>query len=106
MQEEMSYAEYIDITELLAQNKGFYLGNGVREKLLDMFRQVVNQKDFGNGRYARNILEKAKIKQASRNYAKRQQTWWRHCKEAKFVDICDKNFENIVNFAISLAESD
>lgn len=47
-----------------------------------------------------------KIKQASRNYAKRQQTWWRHCKEAKFVDICDKNFENIVNFAISYAKSD
>lgn len=53
-------------------------------------------------------LEEAvdKIKQASRNYAKRQQTWWRHCKEAKFVDICDKNFENIVNFAISFAKSD
>jgi len=47
-----------------------------------------------------------KIKQASRNYAKRQQTWWRHCKEAEFVDICDKNFENIVNFAISFAKRD
>ena len=31
-----------------------------------MFRQVVNQKDFGNGRYARNVVEKAKMKQASR----------------------------------------
>ena len=31
-----------------------------------MFGQVVNQKDFGNGRYARNVLEKAKMKQASR----------------------------------------
>ena len=33
---------------------------------MDMFRQVVNQKDFGNGRYVRNVLEKAKMKQASR----------------------------------------
>ena len=48
----------------------------------------------------------AKIKQASRNYAKRQDTWWRHCKDAEFVDICDKNFENIVNFAISFAKRD
>lgn len=58
--------ELFDITELLAKNKGLSLGNGVREKLLDMFRQVINQKDYGNGRYARNVLEKAKMKQASR----------------------------------------
>ena len=58
--------ELFDITELLAKNKGLSLGKGVKEKLLDMFGQVVNQKDFGNGRYARNVLEKAKMKQASR----------------------------------------
>ncbi len=47
-----------------------------------------------------------KIKQASRNYAKRQQTWWRHCENAVMLDICGENFENIVNFVISLAEND
>jgi len=47
-----------------------------------------------------------KIKQASRNYAKRQQTWWRRCESAINVDVCTENFENIVNFVISLAKSD
>lgn len=47
-----------------------------------------------------------KIKQASRNYAKRQQTWWRRCENAITVDICKENFENIVNFAVSLAKND
>ncbi len=50
-----------------------------------------------------------RIKQASRNYAKRQDTWWRHSGEAILLDTCDekfKNFENIVNFAISLAKKD
>ncbi len=47
-----------------------------------------------------------KIKQASRNYAKRQQTWWRHCESAYNVDVSSENFENIVNFVISLAKND
>lgn len=47
-----------------------------------------------------------KIKQASRNYAKRQQTWWRHCESATHVDVCSENFENIVNFVVSLAKND
>ena len=70
--------------------------------------QAIGYKEIIEYFEGRSTLEEAidKIKQASRNYAKRQQTWWRHCKEAKFFDICDKNFENIVNFAISLAESD
>lgn len=58
--------ELFEITKLLAKNKGFSLGEGVREKLVEMFGKVVNEKDFGNGRYARNVLELAKRKQASR----------------------------------------
>lgn len=70
--------------------------------------QAIGYKEITQYFEGRLTLDEAvdKIKQASRNYAKRQQTWWRHCKEANFVDICDKNFENIVNFAISYAKSD
>ena len=70
--------------------------------------QAIGYKEITEYFEGKSTLEEAieKIKQASRNYAKRQQTWWRHSNEARFVDICDKNFENIVNFAISLAESD
>ena len=61
--------------------------------------------DFIDGRCS---LEEAveRVKQASRNYAKRQQTWWKRYENALHVDICGENFENIVNFAISLAKKD
>lgn len=58
--------ELFGIAKLLADNQGICFGEGVKEKLLESFGQVVNQRDFGNGRYARNLLEKAKMKQASR----------------------------------------
>ncbi|MGB4793041.1 hypothetical protein [Pseudolactococcus chungangensis] len=35
-------------------------------KLDDLFETVSHQKDFGNGRFVRNLLEKAELKQASR----------------------------------------
>ncbi len=45
----------------------------------------------------------ARIKKASRNYAKRQLTWFRHMPGAIPYDVARGcNFENIVNFALSL----
>ncbi len=46
------------------------------------------------------LLEAAdKIKQSSRNYAKRQLTWFKRYQEARFEDICAPlDYENIVNF--------
>ncbi len=70
--------------------------------------QAIGYKEITEYFEGRSTFDEAvcKIKQASRNYAKRQQTWWRHSDGAEFVDICDKNFENIVNFAISFAKRD
>jgi tRNA dimethylallyltransferase len=47
-----------------------------------------------------------RIKQASRNYAKRQDTWWRRNKNAHLIDVSSENFKNIVNFVISFAKND
>lgn len=38
----------------------------VEKRLLEHFRMVKRQKDFGNGRYIRNFVERIKIKQANR----------------------------------------
>lgn len=35
-------------------------------KLTDFFDTARNESDFGNGRYVRNVIEKAKIAQATR----------------------------------------
>ncbi len=83
----------------------------VRELDLDIRStagQGIGYKEMAEYISGRCTLDEAvdKIKQASRNYAKRQQTWWRRCENAVMVDICKENFENIVNFAISLAKND
>ena len=64
--EDYSAEELCDITELLAEKSGMTLSSGVKEKLLPAFRSAAQEADFGNGRFARNILEQAKVNQADR----------------------------------------
>ena len=64
--EDYNEEELVSITEMLARAKGLRLGNGVREKLVPIFRENRSAPDFGNGRFARNLVEKATMRQASR----------------------------------------
>lgn len=58
------------IAALTAQKKGLHLNDQAQEKLASIFETARRQTDFGNGRYVRNILEKAKMAQATRLLAK------------------------------------
>ena len=58
--------ELFEITEFMADDKKMKLGNGVREKLTQIFETAMKSSDFGNGRYVRNLFEKAIMKQATR----------------------------------------
>ena len=58
--------ELLSIAEMLAKAKGLRFGDGVREKLLPIIRENISAPDFGNGRFARNLVEKAAMCQASR----------------------------------------
>lgn len=62
--------ELCDIAELIARKKGLNIDGKAREKLLSIFAEVQGEKDFGNGRYVRNVIEKARMAQASRLLAK------------------------------------
>ncbi len=64
--EDYSEEELYSIAELLASAKGLRLGPGVREKLLPILRESMRAPDFGNGRFARGLVEKAAMLQASR----------------------------------------
>lgn len=56
---------------------------------------------------ATSLAEAAEaVKQNSRNYAKRQLTWFRRYPDAVRVDITDRTCENIVNFLISLVDNE
>ncbi|MBR3969074.1 MAG: AAA family ATPase [Clostridia bacterium] len=58
--------ELCDIAELIAAEKKFVLSSDAKEKLKNVFDKAQRQNDFGNGRFARNIIEKAKMAQANR----------------------------------------
>jgi AAA+ superfamily predicted ATPase len=63
---DYSADELIDITALLAKKQGISLAPDVADKLKPIYEGALRSDDFGNGRYARNLLEKARLKQASR----------------------------------------
>ena len=64
--DDYSIDELCSITELIAKQKGLILADDAKEKLRGIYDIAIRDDDFGNGRYVRNILEKAKMAQASR----------------------------------------
>lgn len=58
--------ELLQILQLMADQKGLSLEQGVADKCREIFKQAVNQKDFGNGRFVRNLIEQAIMQQANR----------------------------------------
>lgn len=64
--DDYSESELLDITKLLARDRDIILDPSCDQKLLDIYKKARQNPSFGNGRYARNVLEKAKLNQASR----------------------------------------
>lgn len=58
--------ELCSIAELIAKEKGLELSEDAISKLGNIFETARNHNDFGNGRFARNMIEKAKMAQANR----------------------------------------
>ena len=58
--------EMVQILELMAKERGFELGDEVEEKCLSIFGEACKKPDFGNGRFARNLLEQAVMRQSAR----------------------------------------
>lgn len=58
--------ELCKIAELMGKHKGICFDAAAQEKLGVLFESARKQSDFGNGRFVRNILEQARMNQASR----------------------------------------
>lgn len=58
--------ELCDIARLIARKKGLKLTDDACEKIATVCDSAKQEKDFGNGRFVRNIIEKAKMSQAVR----------------------------------------
>jgi AAA+ superfamily predicted ATPase len=64
--DDYSTDELYEILELMAKNHKMKLADGVSEIVMPMLESATKSADAGNGRYVRNMFEKAKMKQASR----------------------------------------
>lgn len=58
--------EMLEIMHLMVKNKGYKLESDVDVKCLDIFTDACTHDEFGNGRYARNLLEQAIMRQGRR----------------------------------------
>ena len=58
--------ELCSIAENISKKKGLYLSDSAMEQLRINFEVARANSDFGNGRYVRNVIEKAVLAQASR----------------------------------------
>ena len=63
---DYSAEELCEITKLIAKKNERRLTDDAVEKLKEIYSGAVTEPDFGNGRYCRNIFEKAKMAQSSR----------------------------------------
>ena len=64
--DDYSTEELCDIAHLIAKRKGLELSEEASEKMEQLFFAAREQADFGNGRYVRNVIEKAQLAQAVR----------------------------------------
>ncbi|SCX94597.1 ATPase family associated with various cellular activities (AAA) [Lachnospiraceae bacterium XBB2008] len=62
--------ELTGILEILAEEHGYRLTKDVKAKCMKLFESACLEKDFGNGRFVRNLLEQAEMAQSHRLIAK------------------------------------
>ena len=58
--------ELLKIAELTAEKSNMHFTDEAKLKLKDLFIESKKSADFGNGRFVRNVFEKAKMEQANR----------------------------------------
>ena len=78
--------ELCQIADMISKKNGMKIDNNALDKLEKVFDIAKSDEDFGNGRYARNIFEQAKMNQASR--------------------LLEKDFENITADEITTITAD
>lgn len=64
--EDYNVDELCQIANLIAKDKGLIMSSDAMEKLKENFMLAKESEDFGNGRYVRNMIEKAKMALANR----------------------------------------
>ena len=64
--DDYSVDELCDITKLMLKQKSMSITDEAMDKLRGIYEKVCNQKDYGNGRFVRSIIEDAEMNIADR----------------------------------------
>lgn len=75
---DYSTEELAGIMDLMLDEHKLTMDDSARRKCLEIFEEARNYKNFGNGRFVRNVLDKARLNQAARIMAS--------CSEGDLVD--------------------
>ena len=104
--------ELIDILKLMIRKKGYNAAPEVFDECRNIFMQAVQHKNFGNGRFVRNLLEQAMMKQDQRLYKAGGDITKEQLLELKVEDFDVNTSEmyrqkksNVVGFAPSIIRS-
>jgi len=93
---DYSEEELLEIFNGLCKKEKYKLSDNCKETLVYNFCKAKNEKNFGNGRYVRNLFEKVKFEQADRVIQS-------NCKAIN--SITNKDIESAIN-AISHHENE
>lgn len=63
---DYSVEELFEISSKIAKSNGFLLDKDVKDKLIPIFNSVIKKDNFGNARFARNLVETAQLHKAGR----------------------------------------
>lgn len=66
--EDYSADEMVEIAQIEASKRGFTIDAAAAEKLYDICKTTIGNRDAGNGRFCRNIVEDAVLNYAERVY--------------------------------------
>lgn len=58
--------ELLDILQLMVRKQGLIIDKDIDAKCRDIFTRACREEEFGNGRYVRNLLEQAMMRQSER----------------------------------------
>ena len=85
---DYSVEELLKIFNGLCKKEKYKLSDNCKETLINNFNNAKNEKNFGNGRYVRNLFEKVKFEQADRVVQSKSKT---------INSIINKDIENAIN---------
>lgn len=80
--------ELYEIAKRIAEQNGFIIRKDVKDKLIPIFDKAVQEKNFGNGRFVRNLVEQAELTRAE-NLSRRHKSFDGIANEELFTLIPD-----------------